>query len=102
LQSSTSAAKENFSPLLDRKIEEVGSHVFTIADMIAEKKGGGARIPLGTGLDSIPESLAIGAAITFGPYLALSLIISIQNVYQKAHKDRKRLPTFGAVVGFII
>ena len=46
-----------------------GAIIFTIADMIAEKKGGGAGILLGIGLDSIPESLAIGAAIASGPYL---------------------------------
>src|SRR5829696_5701535 len=53
-----------------------GAIVFTVADVIAEKKGGGAGILLGIGLDSIPESLAIGA----GAYLALSLLIGIQNV----------------------
>ena len=57
-----------------------GAIVFTIADIIAEKKGGGAGILLGIGLDSIPESLAIGAAIASGPYLALSLLIGIQNI----------------------
>jgi len=151
-----------------------GAIIFTIANMIAEKKGGGAGILLGIGLESIPESLAIGAAIASGPYLALSLLIGIQNVSEgiasyremmtgktafsdnpekvfaatavisaipvllglvglfylqgmkeviayilaisaggifymlhydmipKAHKDRKWLPTFGAVLGFII
>lgn len=151
-----------------------GAVVFTIADIIAEKKGGGAGILLGIGLDSIPESLAIGAAIASGPYLALSLLIGIQNVSEgiasyremttgktafsdnpkkvfaataiisvipvilglvglfyltgrteviayilalsaggifymlhydmipKAHKERKWLPTFGAVLGFIV
>jgi zinc transporter, ZIP family len=151
-----------------------GAIVFTVADVIAEKKGGGAGILLGIGLDSIPESLAIGAAIASGPYLALSLLIGIQNVSEgiasyremmtgktafsdnpkkvfaatgiisiipvilglvgllyltgmkeviayilalsaggifymlhydmipKAHKERKWLPTFGAVFGFII
>ena len=38
-----------------------GQTLFTIADMIAERKGGGAGILLGIGLDIIPESLAIGA-----------------------------------------
>jgi zinc transporter, ZIP family len=57
-----------------------GAIIFTIADMIAEKKGGGAGILLGIGLDSIPESLAIGAAVASGPYLALSLLIGIQNI----------------------
>jgi ZIP family zinc transporter len=151
-----------------------GAIVFTIADIIAEKKGGGAGILLGIGLDSIPESLAIGAAVASGPYLALSLLIGVQNVSEgiasyremmtgktafsdnpkkafaatgiisiipvilglvgliyltgmkdviayilalsaggifymlhydmipKAHKERKWLPTFGAVLGFII
>jgi zinc transporter, ZIP family len=151
-----------------------GAIVFAIADMIAEKKGGGAGILLGIGLDVIPESLAIGAAVASGPALALALLIGIQNVPEgiasyremmtgktafsnnpkkalaavglvsvipiflglvglfyltgmkdtiaiifamsaggifymlyydmipKAHKDRKWLPTFGAVLGFII
>ena len=151
-----------------------GAALFTIADMIAEKKGGGAGILLGIGLDIIPESLAIGAAIASGPALALALLIGIQNIPEgiasykemmtgktafsnnpkkalaavgvvsvipvflglaglfyltgmkdtiaiifalsaggifymlyydmipKAHKERKWLPTFGAVLGFII
>jgi zinc transporter, ZIP family len=151
-----------------------GAVLFTIADMIAEKKGGGAGILLGIGLDIIPESLARGAAIASGPALALALLIGIQNVPEgiasykemmtgktafsnnpkkalaaagvvsvipvflglaglfyltgmkeaiaiifglsaggifymlyydmipKAHKERKWLPTFGAVLGFII
>jgi zinc transporter, ZIP family len=151
-----------------------GAALFTIADMIAEKKGGGAGILLGIGLDIIPESLAIGTAIASGPALALALLIGIQNIPEgiasykemmtgktafsnnpkralaavgvvsvipvllglaglfyltgmkeaiaivfslsaggifymlyydmipKAHKERKWLPTFGAVLGFII
>jgi zinc transporter, ZIP family len=151
-----------------------GAVLFTIADMVAEKKGGGAGILLGIGLDIIPESLAIGAAIASGPALALALLIGIQNVPEgiasykemmtgktafsnnpkkalaavgvvciipiflglaglfyltgmkdaiaiifalsaggifymlyydmipKAHKERKWLPTFGAVLGFIV
>jgi zinc transporter, ZIP family len=151
-----------------------GAIIFTIADMIAEKKGGGAGILLGIGLDIIPESLAIGAAIASGPALALALLLGIQNIPEgiasykemmtgktafsnnpkkalaavgvvsvipvflglaglfyltgmedtiaiifalsaggifymlyydmipKAHKERKWLPTFGAVLGFII
>ena len=152
-----------------------GSIIFTIADIVAEKRGGGAGILLGIGLDSIPESLAIGASIAaVGPALALPLLIGIQNVPEgiasyremmtgktafshnarkalcaigivsvipiflgllglfylqgmkevigiilavsaggifymlhydmipKAHKERKWLPTFGAVLGFII
>ena len=151
-----------------------GAILFTIADMIAEKKGGGAGILLGIGLDIIPESLAIVAAIASGPALALALLIGIQNIPEgiasykemmtgktafsnnpkkalaavgvvsvipvflglaglfyltgmkdtiaiifalsaggifymlyydmipKAHEERKWLPTFGAVLGFII
>jgi zinc transporter, ZIP family len=151
-----------------------GAVIFTIADIIAEKKGGGAGILLGIGLDIIPESLAIGAAIAAGPALALALLIGIQNIPEgiasykemmtgktafsnnpkkalaavgvisvipvflglaglfyltgmkeaiaiifaisaggifymlyydmipKAHKERKWLPTFGAVLGFIV
>ena len=41
----------------------LGAVIFTVADYIAEKRGGGAGILLGIGLDSIPESLAIGASI---------------------------------------
>jgi ZIP family zinc transporter len=150
-----------------------GSIIFTIADVIATRKGGGADILIGIGLDTIPESLAIGASIGAGPALAIALLIGIQNVPEgiaaykemrtgktafkdskralyaigiisiipvilglvglfflqglhyiiglilalsaggifymlfydmipKAHKDRKWLPTFGAVLGFII
>lgn len=152
-----------------------GAIIFTLADIIAEKKGGGAGILLGIGLDSIPESLAMGASIAAaGPALALAILIGIQNVPEgiasyremmtgrtafnnnprkaltaigivsiipiflglvglyymqgmddviavilalsaggifymlyydmisKAHKHRKWLPTFGAVLGFII
>jgi zinc transporter, ZIP family len=150
-----------------------GSIIFTIADVIATRKGGGADILIGIGLDTIPESLAIGASIGGGPALAIALLIGIQNIPEgiaaykemrtgktafknskralyaigiisiipvilglvglfflqglhyiiglilalsaggifymlfydmipKAHKDRKWLPTFGAVLGFII
>ena len=150
-----------------------GSIIFTIADVIAERRGGGAGILLGIGLDSIPESLAIGASIAAGPGLAIAILIGIQNIPEgiasyremrsgktafsnskkaliaigivsiipiilglvglfylqgmtyvigltlalsaggifymlhydmipKAHKERKWLPTFGAVLGFII
>jgi ZIP family zinc transporter len=68
-----------------------GAIVFTIADMIAEKKGGGAGILLGIGLDSIPESLAIGAAIASGPYLALSFLIGIQNVSEGISSYREMM-----------
>ena len=58
-----------------------GAVIFTIADYIAEKKGGGAGILLGIGLDSIPESLAIAASIAAaGPITALAVIIGIQNI----------------------
>jgi ZIP family zinc transporter len=152
-----------------------GAIIFTLADVIAEKKGGGAGILLGIGLDSIPESLAIGASVAAaGPAMALAILIGIQNVPEgiasyremmagktafknnprkaltaigiisvipiflglvglfymqgmaeaiavilalsaggifymlyfdmipKAHKDRKWMPTFGAVLGFIV
>lgn len=152
----------------------LGSVVFALADVLAERKGGGAGILLGIGLDSIPESLAIGASVATGAVLAIGLLIGIQNVPEgiasfremvsgktafanskkaleaigivsvipivmgliglfflqetgeitiaallaisaggifymlfydmipKAHKDRKWLPTFGSVLGFII
>jgi ZIP family zinc transporter len=153
----------------------VGAIIFTLADVMAEHKGGGAGILLGIGLDSIPESLAIGASIAGGAGFVLALLIGIQNVPEgiasfremtsgnttafsgskrkaliaigfvsvlpiilgliglffvqgmqvvialtlaisaggifymlfydmipKAHKERKWLPTFGAVLGFII
>ena len=57
-----------------------GSIIFTIADVMAERRGGGAGILLGIGLDSIPESLAIGASIAAGPGLAVAILIGIQNV----------------------
>ena len=57
-----------------------GSIIFTIADVMAERRGGGAGILLGIGLDSIPESLAIGASIAAGPGLAIAILIGIQNV----------------------
>jgi zinc transporter, ZIP family len=150
-----------------------GAIIFTIADVIAVKKGGGADILIGIGLDTIPESLAIGASIAAGPAFALALLIGIQNIPEgiaaykemrtrktaftnskkalyaigivsiipvilgliglfflqglhyiiglilalsaggifymlfydmipKAHQERKWLPTFGAVLGFII
>jgi zinc transporter, ZIP family len=57
-----------------------GSIIFTIADFIAERRGGGAGILLGIGLDSIPESLAIGASIAGGAGFVIALLIGIQNV----------------------
>ena len=167
-------AEKNIGIILTLIAFLAGAVLFTIADMIAEKKGGGAGILLGIGLDIIPESLAIGAAIASGPALALALLIGIQNIPEgiasykemmtgktafsdnpkkalaavgvvsvipvflglaglfyltgmkdtiaiifalsaggifymlyydmipKAHKERKWLPTFGAVLGFII
>jgi len=150
-----------------------GSVAFTVADLIAERRGGGAGILLGIGLDSIPESLAIGASIAGGAGLVIAILIGIQNVPEgvasyremisgktafrnsrkaltavgivsvipvalgfvglfflqgmqfviavtlavsaggifymlfydmipKAHKDKKWLPTFGSVLGFIV
>lgn len=152
-----------------------GAIIFAIADFIAEKKGGGAGILLGIGLDTIPESLAMDASIAAaGPAVALAVLLGIQNLPEgiasyremmtgktafsdnprkalaaigvvsvipiflgliglfymqgmeeaisiilalsaggifymlyydmipKAHKERKWLPTFGAVLGFII
>ena len=151
-----------------------GAMIFTIADIIAEK-GGGAGILLGIGVDTIPESLAMGASIAAaGPAVTLAVLLGIQNLPEgiasyremmtgktacsknprkaltaisvvsiipvflgliglfymqgmeeaisiilalsaggifymlyydmipKAHKERKWLPTFGAVLGFII
>jgi hypothetical protein len=49
-----------------------GSIIFTLIDLIAERKGGRAGILLGIGLDSIPESLAIGAFIAAVPGLAIA------------------------------
>ena len=57
-----------------------GSIAFSVADMIAERKGGEAGILLGIGLDSIPESLAVGASIASGAALAVAILIGIQNV----------------------
>ncbi len=59
----------------------LGAILFIVLDLVAEKKGGGAGILLGIGLDSIPESLAIGAAVGFsGSPAALALLIGIQNI----------------------
>ena len=58
----------------------VGSIAFTAADLLAERRGGGAGILLGIGLDSIPESLAIGASIAGGAGLVIAILIGIQNV----------------------
>ena len=58
-----------------------GAVLFSFLDWLAEKKGGGAGILLGMGMDSIPESLAIGAAVgSMGSAAALALLIGIQNV----------------------
>ncbi|HET6590708.1 MAG TPA: hypothetical protein VFG45_11155 [Candidatus Nitrosocosmicus sp.] len=58
-----------------------GAIVFTLIDWLAERKGGGAGILFGMGMDSIPESLAIGAAVgSVGSAAALALLIGIQNV----------------------
>ena len=58
----------------------LGAIIFTIADIIAVKKGGGAEILIGMGLDTIPESLAIGASIAAGPAFVIALLIGIQNI----------------------
>jgi zinc transporter, ZIP family len=58
-----------------------GAITFTLLDWVAEKKGGGVGILFGMGMDSIPESLAIGAAVgSVGSAVALALLIGIQNV----------------------
>jgi zinc transporter, ZIP family len=58
-----------------------GAIVFILLDWMAERKGGGAGILLGMGLDTIPESLAIGAAVgSMGSATALALLIGIQNI----------------------
>jgi zinc transporter, ZIP family len=58
-----------------------GAVLFSFLDWLAEKRGGGAGILLGMGMDSIPESLAIGAAVgSMGSPAALALLIGIQNV----------------------
>jgi ZIP family zinc transporter len=58
----------------------LGSIIFTIADVLAERKGGGAGILLGIGLDTVPESLAIGASLASGTGLVIALLIGIQNL----------------------
>jgi ZIP family zinc transporter len=57
-----------------------GAIAFAIADWIVEHRSGEAAILLGIGLDSIPESLAIGASIAGGAALAIALLIGIQNI----------------------
>jgi ZIP family zinc transporter len=58
-----------------------GAVLFSFLDWLAEKKGGGAGILFGMGMDSIPESLAIGAAVgSMGSAAALAILIGIQNV----------------------
>lgn len=58
-----------------------GAVLFSFLDWLAEKRGGGVGILLGMGMDSIPESLAIGAAVgSMGSPVALALLIGIQNV----------------------
>ena len=69
-----------------------GAMIFTIADIIAEKKGGGAGILLGIGLDTIPESLAMGASIAAaGPAVALAVLIGIQNLPEGIASDREMM-----------
>jgi ZIP family zinc transporter len=141
---------------------------------MAERRGGGAGILLGIGLDTIPESLAVGASVATGAGFVIAILIGIQNLPEgiasyremmsgktafnssrkallaigivsvipvilalaglfylqgmkstviafifalsaggifymlfydmipKAHKERKWLPTFGSILGFII
>ncbi|MFB5601125.1 MAG: ZIP family metal transporter [Nitrososphaeraceae archaeon] len=57
-----------------------GAVIFTIADIIAERKGGGAGILLGIGLDAIPESITFGVLIGSGSAYALAILIGIQNI----------------------
>ena len=165
-------AEEAIGIVLTLAFFVIGSVIFTVADILAERKGGGAGILLGIGLDTIPESLAIGASLASGSGLAIAILIGIQNVPEgiasyremlagktafnsrkalgaigivsvipialalaglfylqgmvtviavtlalsaggifymlyydmipKAHKERKWLPTFGSVLGFII
>jgi ZIP family zinc transporter len=152
-----------------------GAIAFAAADWTVQRKKGEAGILLGIGLDSIPESLAIGATIASGAALAVAVLVGIQNVPEgiasfkemttgegspfennrkkalasigmvsvipvilglislfffqgmktliavtlavsaggifymlfydmipKAHREKKRSPTFGAVIGFIV
>ena len=58
----------------------LGSIIFTVADILVERKGGGAGILLGIGLDTVPESLAIGASVASGTGLVIALLIGIQNL----------------------
>lgn len=58
----------------------VGSIAFAVADWIVDRRSGEAGILLGIGIDSIPESLAIGASIASGAALALAVLIGIQNI----------------------
>ncbi len=57
-----------------------GIVIFTIADVIAVRKGGGAGILLGIGLDTIPEALAFGASVAAGPGFVIAILIGIQNI----------------------
>lgn len=166
-------AEEAIGIVLTLTFFVIGSVIFTVADVLAERRGGGAGILLGIGLDTIPESLAIGASVASGSGLVIAILIGIQNVPEaiasyremlagktifsnsrkalgaigiisvipialalaglfylqgmgtviavtlalsaggifymlfydmipKAHKERKWLPTFGSVLGFII
>jgi zinc transporter, ZIP family len=58
----------------------LGSIIFTVADVLVERKGGGAGILLGIGLDTVPESLAIGVSVASGTGLVIALLIGIQNL----------------------
>src|SRR6188768_2062945 len=121
-----------------------GAIIFTIADVIATRKGGGADILIG--IQNIPEGIAafkemrtgktafkdskralyaigvisitpvilglVGLFFLQGLHYIIGLILALSaggiyymlfyDMIPKAHKDRKWLPTFGAILGFII
>lgn len=84
-------AEEAIGIVLTLAFFVTGSVVFTVADVMAERKGGGAGILLGIGLDSIPESLAIGASVASGSGLAIAILIGIQNVPEGIASYREML-----------
>lgn len=56
-------AEKMIGLLFTRVVFISGAMISTLFDWLAEKKGGGAGILLGMGMDSILESLAIGPAV---------------------------------------
>jgi ZIP family zinc transporter len=84
-------AEELIGIILTLMFFVIGSIVFTVADVMAERKGGGAGILLGIGLDSIPESLAIGASVASGTGLVIAILIGIQNVPEGISSYREML-----------